>query len=171
MNTEKKICSEKELDQALRRFRSSVQSWSEAEYARPRRLVAGGWQRVSGFAFGAAMASLVAACVIPLAIHYEQAGQRTARVLPSQTAPMAALADRAGAVAEVAALPRASQREPLAGKVRRTWAERNPDGLNSTAANQDSDDELMASIDSDLAQGTPRALAPLADLMSDSAGK
>lgn len=168
MNTEKKICSEKELDQALRRFRSSVQSWSEAEYARPRRLVAGGWQRVRGFAFGAAMASLVAACVIPLAIRYEQAGQRTAQVLPSQAAPTAPLADRAGAVSEVAALPRASQHEPLAGKVRWTWAERNS---NSAAANQDSDDELMASIDSDLAQGTPRALAPLANLMSDSAEK
>ncbi len=187
MKTPKNICSEEELDQALRRFRSSVQSWSEAEYARPRRLAVGGWQRVRGFALGAAMASLVAVCVIPLAIRHGHPGQsvaqaspslasaseasaRPAQTSPAQTSPAqtgAAPADRAETVGEAAASPQSPRRERVPDQAQIAKAERN--GAASAPANQDSDDELMASIDNELAQRTPRALAPLANLMSDSA--
>lgn len=192
MKTPKNICSEEELDQALRRFRSSVQSWSEAEYARPRRLAVGGWQRVRGFALGAAMASLVAVCVIPLAIRHGHPGQSVAQASPSlasaseasarpaqtgpaqtspaQTSPAqtgAAPADRAETVGEAAASPQSPRRERVSDQAQIAKAERN--GAASAPANQDSDDELMASIDNELAQRTPRALAPLANLMSDSA--
>ena len=177
MKTPKNICSEEELDQALRRFRSSVQSWSEAEYARPRRLAVGGWQRVRGFALGAAMASLVAVCVIPLAIRHGHPGQSVAQASPSLASASeasarpaqtgAAPADRSETVGEAAASPQSPRRERVSDQAQIAKAERN--GAASAPANQDSDDELMASIDNELAQRTPRALAPLANLMSDSA--
>lgn len=169
-----RVVSDEELEQAFRRFRSSVREWSETEYARPRKLApaAGSWRRARGFAFGGAMASLAAACLIPLTIHRGQAGtQAVAHAGPVETTAVAA-AGKAAQQDEVAAAPQTLKRELLAGKLRRAWSEQkaNSDGAND-GANQDDDDALMASIDNEIARGTPRALAPLANLMGDSAEK
>ena len=168
MNRDAKQISDEELEQALRCFRQSVTEWSATEASRaesgagretrptPKWL---SWWMVMGAA-GATVAACALAAVMLSGGHRTEP-QPTASVM-RQAAPSAEDAKQnAAATTGESASPENRAVTLDAG----TAQMRGRDSRDT----EDADEELLAGIDNDIARGTPKALAPMAGWMSDSA--
>jgi hypothetical protein len=143
MNFENKVAEEiddPELAQALQHFKASVDAWSGAVYSRPRTTV------VRTVRFAAAnwrlAASWTLGCVLAAgclagALYERHHRQEQARIAAVQTAAQKAAKERAAAEQAAAA--------------------------NAVTRDQD----LLATVDSDVSREVPAAMEPLAQLMDD----
>lgn len=158
MNWEQDLAGEKpELEQALRHFKASVDAWSEAAYRQPRtaaqlavRPAAAGWRMATGWALGCLLAVGSLAGVAHEVYHRQEAAKLAAlnaaqKAAQERTAAAQAAAFHAGApvVKQAPAVPR----------------------VTNDASTQD--DNLLATVDSDVSRGVPAAMQPLAQLMDD----
>ena len=168
MNRNSKQISDEELELAIRSFRQSVTAWSETEAAR----VKIGRERENRSmpsllawwtAAGAAVATVAVCALVAVMftsghkadsrqVAQSATAQEVAPSVSTPEAPAAQTADRAPAQHKPTTLE--ASLAPVANK-----AEKNTD---------DADEELLAGIDSDIAQATPKALAPMAGWMGDS---
>ena len=138
----KREAGDAELETALRHFRQSVHGWSEREFDRVQAGSARRFSRVGWMArMRGPMAGWAMACVLAVA---------------AVTVPVGLRHERAAEVARATAVQQQKQAFEAA-KVQ--------------VANLVSDEELLSSVDSDIAQATPEALEPLASLMENPSSK
>lgn len=157
------------MEQAIRSFRQSVTAWSEMEAAR----VESGARRagrptpawlswwVAAGAAGATVAACALAALMLTSGHKTEPRQIAQAVAVRQNAPPTAEATHA-APATTDSASRENQPTTLEASMA-------PISNKASGDADDSDEKLLAGIDSDIAQGTPKALAPMAGWMSDSA--
>ena len=165
MNWEKDMAGESprmelELEQALRHFKASVDAWSDAAYSRPRTAanlaVRHSWRMAAGWALGC----LLALGSLAGAGHEIYRRQELAKVAAQKAAQKAA--EERAAAARATAQPTSAQPEKKvpAATTRKVGA-----GAPDSARGQD--DNLLASVDSDVSREVPAAMEPLAQLMDD----
>ncbi len=163
--------SDEELAQAIRSFRQSVTAWSENQAARlpssARRVhrpvpAVLAWWMAAGAA-GATVAACALAAVMLTSGHRTEMRPMAQSATVQQAAPSAA--DAAPAASTAAATESASTEEKPTTLEASLAPVVNKAGGNA----EDADEKLLAGIDSDIAQGTPKALAPMAGWMGDSA--
>jgi len=148
------IESDLELTSALRNFRSSVHTWSEREYARSAGYVLRQplrwWQsllmptRTGALAIATACLLAIVGITVPMAIHRSHGVAHSA--------------------AQGVQAPRLDQAS--GGSVSGSQVAAGQDSAGKD--DEISDEQLMAHVDSDVAQEAPDAMQPLADLMSGS---
>jgi len=158
---------EPEVEQALKHFKASMDAWSDAALSRPRtathaavRPAAAGWRMAASWALG---------CVVVMgslagAVHEIVHRQEMARIAAQKTAQKTA--EERTAAPQVTAQPAGVQ--PVSAQSdKKTPA----DTMRKVSAAQDSasaqDENLLASVDSDVSRGVPAAMEPLAALMDD----
>jgi hypothetical protein len=160
MNWDQDMAGESpELKQALKHFKASVDAWSyavstDAAYSRPRTAakvaMRHSWRMAAGWALGC----LLAAGSLAGAGHEIYRRQELARVAAQKAAQQAA--QQRAAAGRAIALRASAQVEKTAPAV--AIAKVN-------AGTQDED--LLASVDSDVSREVPAAMEPLAQLMDD----
>ncbi len=152
-----------ELEQALKHFKASVDAWSEAAMSRPRtaaklatRPAAAGWRIAAGWALGCVVVMGSLAGAMHVTVHRQEMARIAAQKAAEQRAPVAQAAAPPASVQPVSAQ---SDKKTPAATVRKV----------STAQDsaQTQDDNLLASVDSDVSQAVPAAMEPLAQLMDD----
>ena len=141
---------EADVDQALSHFKASVDAWSNAAYSRPVVVAAPArrsWRLAAGWALGCALAAGSLA-----GIAYErQQRQEQVRVAAMKAAAQKTAQERTPV--QQAVLPVVTpQRQAVAVKP----------AMDSARAK---DEDLLASVDSDISRQVPAAMQPLADLM------
>jgi hypothetical protein len=151
MNWEQDMAGEsRELEQALKHFKASMDAWSDAAYSRPRTAaklaVRHSWRMAASWALGC----LLAAGSLAGAVHEIHHRQELARLAAQKTAQERAAAGRAVALHASAQVEKTVPAVTIA-KV--------------TVSTQDED--LLASVDSDVSREVPAAMEPLAQLMDD----
>ena len=176
MNDERRQISDDELEQALGFFRQSVKEWSEQESASVRVTPQPGLVRGRGWWMVATLATCALAVVAWFAVsmseygnrlaqqaHVEQMGveQMGAGVLQTMAHPV----QTGNTAANLPLQAEAQANVQSVQAVKSAVATR----LSAKAAADKSDDALLAGVDSDIEQGTAKALAPMADWMSNSA--
>jgi hypothetical protein len=131
---------------ALRHFKTSVDAWSEAAYSRPRaaeRTARRTWRLAATWALGCLLAA--GSLAGTLFEHHQQ--QEAARIAAIKAAEQkAALEHKTSAQPVTAAI--VTRRQPAAVK---------------RAANENED--LLATVDSDVSRQVPAAMEPLAQMM------
>jgi ribosomal protein S25 len=139
------------LSEALKHFKASVDAWSEAAYSRPRmieRTLGHSWRLAAGWALGC----VLAAGSLAGGVFEHQHRQELAKIASMKAAQKAAherlLAAQAAAAAQ----------EALEDK---TSNERS----NAATSKTNADENLLATVDSDVSQEVPVAMEPLAQLM------
>jgi hypothetical protein len=160
-----------ELEQALGNYRASVRAWSEAEYARPRQVAASRRELSWRLALSGALSLVLAAGTLGGIYAYRhvpeetqrQAGvSRTVGAGAEKTAEMQAeKAARDEAQVRLAAEDVASVQNYLASEDGRVWQDA------QTTAGAPPEEELLAGISSDVARQVPKAMEPLAQMMSE----
>lgn len=141
--------------EALKNFKASVDAWSEAAYSRPRTVKAGvrrnGWWMAAGWALGCVLAagSLTAGLY---GLHHQQ---EMARLAAARTAAQKAAQQQAAAQRQAAA---AQEVQPEQAAVA---------GSKTAAGVSNTDDDLLATVASDVSQQVPSAMEPLAQLMDE----
>jgi hypothetical protein len=136
MNREHRLAGEDEdpvVEQVLRNFKASADTWSEAAMSRPRtpvRVVRHGWRLAAGWAMGC----VLAAGSVTGALYERQQRKEQARIAAAQAA-----AEKTG-------------QEQLASGQKTA-------GL--------ADQDLLATVDSDISRAVPAAMEPLAQMMDD----
>lgn len=140
------------LMEALKNFRASVHAWSEAASSRPRTVVRAGvrhgaWRLAASWALGCVLAAGSVAGGL-YAHHHQQ--------------ELATLA--AAKAAQKAAQERAAERQAAAQKALQEQAALED---SSAASTSQADDDLLATVDSDVSREVPSAMEPLAQLMDD----
>jgi hypothetical protein len=149
-----------ELEQALKHFKASMDAWSEAALSRPRTAakltVRHSWRMAASWALGC----LLAAGSLAGAVHQIYHRQELAKIAAQKAAQQAA--EEQAAAARVTVQPASAQPEKKtqAPTIRKVSA-----GAQDSARAQDED--LLASVDSDVSRGVPAAMEPLAQLMDD----
>jgi hypothetical protein len=142
------------LDQALKNFKSSVDAWSDAAYSRPRsavRVARRGWAVAAGWALGAALAVCALAGVAVERQHVKQ----EARIAAVKAAALKTQQQSA----EQAKLPTEQQRAHAEQvSTRKATAEQSGNAA---------DEDLLATVDSDVSQQVPAAMQPLAQMMDE----
>jgi hypothetical protein len=150
-----------ELEQALRHFKASMDAWSEAAYSRPRtaaRLaVRHNWRMVAGWALGC----LLAAGSLAGAGHEIYRRQELARLAAQKAAEQRAAAGQPATV-QSSAQPISAQSDKKAPAA--TTRKASVGGQDSARGQ---DDDLLATVDSDVSRQVPAAMEPLAQLMND----
>jgi homoserine acetyltransferase len=121
-----------QLEEALKDFKSSIFSWSDAAYHRPRTLAQQVKRRSWRLAVGWALGCMLVAGSASGLMHERQHRREMARVAAEQRAA-------------------AQQKE---------WRERQ-------ARASESDEVLLAGVDSDVSRQVPSAMEPLAQLMDE----
>ena len=125
------------VEQALKHFKESVDAWSDAAYHRPRTAL-----RVArhGWRLAAswALAGVLAACAVAGGVYERQHRQELARVAAAKAAQQKAQQEQA------AEKERAAEQNASAG-----------------------DEDLLATVDSDVSRQVPAAMEPLAELMDE----
>jgi len=160
-----------ELKQALKHFKASMDAWSyavstDAAYSRPRtaaKLAARhSWRMVAAWALGC----LLAVGSVAGAGHEIYRRQELAKIAAQQAAQKAA--EERAAAARATAQPAGAQPEK---KTSTATTRKVSAGAPDSARGQDSvrgqDDDLLASVDSDVSRAVPAAMEPLAQLMDD----
>jgi hypothetical protein len=173
MNREQNMAGESpkmelELEQALKHFKSSVDAWSEAAYNRPRTAAklaarpAAGWRLATGWALGCAVVMGSLAGAMHVVVHR----QEMARIAAQKAAEQRAAAAQ-GTTQPAGAQPVSAQtdKKTPAATMRKVSATQDSAQARDSARGQDED--LMASVDSDVSQAVPAAMEPLAQLMDD----
>jgi len=148
-----------ELVQALGHFKASMDAWSEAAYSRPRAAtklaVRHSWRMVAGWALGC----LLAVGSVAGAGHEIYRRQELAKVAAQQAAQKTA--EERAAAARATAQPTGAQPEK---KTSTATTRKVSAGAPDSARGQD---DLLASVDSDVSREVPAAMEPLAQLMDD----
>ena len=171
MNREQNLAGESpkmelELEQALKHFKSSVDAWSEAAYNRPRTAaklaVRHGWRMAASWALGCAVVMGSLAGAMHVVVHR----QEMARIAAQKAAEQRAAAAQ-GTTQPAGAQPVSAQtdKKTPAATMRKVSATQDSAQARDSARGQDED--LMASVDSDVSQAVPAAMEPLAQLMDD----
>ncbi len=160
MNWEQDLAGEKpELEQALKHFKASVDAWSDAAYHRPRTAaklaVRHSWRMAAGWALGC----LLAVGSLAGAAHEIYQRQEAAKIAAQKAAQQTAQ-ERAAQEREAAARAAASHASTQVVKRAPVVA-----GATDDASAQDED--LLATVDTDVSRGVPAAMEPLAQLMDD----
>ncbi|MGD0345407.1 MAG: hypothetical protein ABSA85_01555 [Terracidiphilus sp.] len=163
MNWQQDMAGEsQELEQALKHFKASMDAWSDAAYSRPRtaaklavRPAAAGWRMAASWALGC----LLAAGSLAGGVHEIYHRQELARIAAQKAAQQAA--EQRAAAARVTVQPSSVQQEKktAAATTRKVSATQDYAGAQ--------DDDLLASVDSDVSRDVPAAMEPLAQLMDD----
>lgn len=153
MNRNQELASEeRELKQALQHFKASMDAWSEAELSRPRTAARQAprhsWHRTAGWALGC----VLAAGSLTGAVHEAVQRHEAALLAAHKAAPIQATASRQAALAT----------DAQTSSSRTAAAE-----ANASAQNED----LLATVDSEVSQMVPEAMEPLAQLMDNSGTK
>ncbi len=168
MKSDEMRISNEELEQAIGRFRQSVKGWSEAKYAGVHtksgaRQASAAWK--SWWMAAGAAATTVAVCALAAVMLIS--GHRTE---PREMSGVAAVVKQPAKI-PTAQIP-ASQvaddtKTDEIAQQKRQLVQGTDMAANVDA--EDADAKLLAGIDSDIAQGVPKALAPMANWMGDSA--
>jgi hypothetical protein len=155
MNWQQDLAGEsKELEQALKHFKTSMDAWSDGALSRPRTLakasVRPSWRLAATWALGCLLAAgSLAGAVHRIVMRQEmakQAAQKTARKTAEERA-----------AAQATAQP--DKKAPAS-------ITRKASGAQDSASGQD--EALLASVDKDVSREVPAAMEPLAQLMDDS---
>jgi len=143
------------LREALKNFKASVDAWSEAAYSRPRTVKGNvrrsAWRLAAGWALGC----VLAAGSVSAGLYARHHQQEMARIAAAKTAAQKAAEEQAAAQRRAAAA-REVQPERAAAV-----------GSNSAMSGSNTDDELLATVASDVSQQVPSAMEPLAQLMDE----
>jgi len=150
-----------ELAQALRHFKASMDAWSEAAYSRPRTAaqlaVRHSWRMVAGWALGC----LLAVGSLAGAGHEIYHRQQLAKQAAQKAAEQRAAAGQPTAVQSgMQPISAPSDKKAPAATTRKVSV-----GGQDSARGQD--DDLLATVDSDVSRQVPAAMEPLAQLMND----
>ncbi len=157
MNWEHDLAEEdRELKQALKHYKTSMDAWSDAAMSRPRMLAKTSarhrWWRVASWAMGC----LLAVCSLAVGVHAIYHEQQMARLSAQKTAQQAA-------VEPVASGQETGQ--PASAQAAETAPVPAIKAAKDEADEQDKD--LLASVDRALSRTVPEAMEPLAQLMDD----
>jgi hypothetical protein len=131
---------------ALKHFKASVDAWSEAAYKQPRtvvRTVRHTWRLAATWALGC----LLAAASLAGGLYERHVRQESARIGAIKAAEQKAALERKAAIQPVTAAI-VTRRQPTAVK---------------RAASENED--LLATVDSDVSRQVPAAMEPLAQMM------
>jgi uncharacterized membrane protein YdfJ with MMPL/SSD domain len=149
-----------ELEQALKHFKASVDAWSDAAYSRRPRTAAKmavrhSWRMLAGWALGCllVMGSLAGAA----REIYQR--QEMARIAAQKAAQK--IAEERAAAARVTAQPVGVQTD------KKTPAATTRKASTTMDSAEAQDEDLLASVDSDVSREVPAAMEPLARLMDD----
>jgi hypothetical protein len=137
---------------ALENFKASVDAWSEAAYSQPRTVIRTArhtWRLTATWALGC----LLAAGSLAGTLYERHQRQESARIEAMKAAIRAA--------EQKAALERKAAEQPVAAPI---VTKRQPTAV-KRAANENED--LLASVDSDVSRQVPAAMEPLAQMMVD----
>jgi len=137
---------------ALENFKASVDAWSDAAYHRPRTVVKAARHTVR-LAASWALVCLLAAGSLAGGLYERHHRQELARIEASKAAIKAA--------EQKVALEHAASEKPVKAT---TVTKRQPTAV-KRAANENED--LLASVDSDVSRQVPAAMEPLAQMMDD----
>jgi hypothetical protein len=152
-----------EVAQALKHFKASMDAWSYAAMSQPRPAaklaVRHSWRMVAAWALGCllVMGSL-AGTVREI---YQR--QEMARIAAQKTAQK--IAEERAAAARVTAQPASAQ--PIAESDKKTPAATTRKASATMDSAEAQDEDLLASVDSDVSREVPAAMEPLAQLMDD----
>jgi hypothetical protein len=161
MNSQDKLAGEMEdpvLAEALRHFKTSVDTWSEAAYSRPRTAVTTkrhSWRLAAGWAFGCVMAFGCLAGGLYERFH----SQELARIAVMKAAQQKAAHER---------LARVEKFDAREKELEKHAAVESSDAATSPV---DTNDDLLATLDTDVSREVPSAMEPLAQLMDESGAK
>lgn len=142
-------CDDPVVAGALNHFKASVDAWSEAAYSRPRnveRSVRRTWRLAASWSLGC----LLAAGSLSGALYERHVRQESARIAAIKAAEQKAALERKATEPPVAIVT-ASRRQPIAVK---------------HAASEN--ENLLATVDSDVSRQVPAAMEPLAQMMESS---
>jgi hypothetical protein len=156
-----------ELAQALKHFKASMDAWSEAAHSRPRTVaklaVRHNWRMVAGWALGCL---LVMGSVASTARKVYQR-QEMARIAAQKAAQK--IAEERAEAARVTAQPASAQ--PISAQTDKKTPAATNRKASAPSATMDSaeaqDEDLLASVDSDVSRQVPAAMEPLAQLMDE----
>lgn len=145
---------EMELAQALKHFKASVHAWSDAAYHQPRTVatlaVRRSWQMVASWALGCLLALGSLAGAAHEIYHRQEMAKQAAQKAAQQATQQRAAAKQAAPLHAGAPVVK-----PVPAVAKAT----------DDAGTQDQD--LLATVDSDVSRGVPTAMEPLARLMDD----
>jgi hypothetical protein len=167
MNWHEDLAGEdRELEEALKHFKASMDAWSDAALSRPRTVaktaVRHSWRPAASWALGC----LLAAGTLAGAVHHWQETK-----LAAQKAAQNAAEERAAAAARATAQPTNAQ--SISAQAISAQPDKKAAAATSrkVGAAQDSasgqDEALLASVDKDVSREVPAAMEPLAQLMDD----
>ncbi len=140
--------------QALKHFKASVDAWSDAAYHRPRKavsIVRRGWRLAASWA----LAGVLAVCAVAGVAYERQHRQELARIAAVKAAALKTQQQAAEQAKAAAEKERARLEQVGATKV------------NAGQYGNAQDEDLLATVDSDVSRQVPAAMEPLAQLMDD----
>jgi hypothetical protein len=158
-----------ELAQALKHFKASLDAWSDAALSQPRTTaklaVRHSWRMVAGWALGCllVMGSL-AGTVREIYQRQEMAriaAQKAAQKIAEERAAAARVTAQPGSAQPVNMLPVGAQSD------KKTPAATTRKASPTMDSAEAQDEDLLASVDSDVSREVPAAMEPLAQLMDD----
>jgi hypothetical protein len=161
MNSQEKLAGEMEdpvLAEALRHFKDSVNAWSEASYSRPRSapsMGVRGWRLAATWALGCLLAFGCVAGGVYGRFH----SQNLTRNAVLKAAEQKAALERLARVEKLAATEKALEQQAAIG------------GSDAATSTVDQNEDLLATLDTDVSREVPAAMEPLAQLMDDSGAK
>lgn len=137
--------AEAELEQVLRNFRDSVNSWSDAEYGRPRVAVNASLHRTGRMAAAWALGCVIAVSGLSIALyeghHQQQLAQQGASTHPAE------------------------KQQAIAARPQDQWGA--PAAQRASVSSDEPDATLLAGVDSDVSRQVSSAMEPLAQLMEN----
>jgi hypothetical protein len=148
-----------ELEQALKHFKASMDAWSDAAYSQPRTAtklaVRHTWRLATGWALGCVVVLGSMAGGVHEIVHRQELAS-----IQAQKAAQQAAEQRAAERPAAQPVSAQSDKKTPAAAVRKVST-----GAQDNASAQD--DDLLASVDSDVSREVPAAMEPLAALMDD----
>jgi hypothetical protein len=149
-----------ELEQALKHFKASMDAWSDAAYSRPRTAaklaVRHTWRMAASWALGCVVVMGSLAGATRVVVHRQEMARIAAHKAAEQRTAVTQATAQPTSVKPVSAQ---SEKKTPSATVRKVSA------AQDSARGQD--DDLLASVDTDVSRGVPAAMEPLAQLMDD----
>lgn len=171
MNWQEDMAGERpELEQALKHFKASMDAWSDAALSRPRTVTQAAvrrtWRMAASWALGCVLVTGSLAGAVHEIVHRQElariAAQKAAQKIADERAAAARVAAQPAGVQPVDMLPVGAQ----SGKKTPAVTVQKAGAAQDSASTQDQD--LLASVDSDISRQVPAAMEPLAQLMDES---
>lgn len=155
-----------ELEQALKHFKSSMDAWSDHAMSRPRTAtklaVRRSWRLVASWALGCVVVMGSLAGAVHVVVHRQEMARIAAEKAAEQRA---AAAQRTTQPASIQPVSAQTDKKTPAATVRKASSAQDSAQDRDSARGQDED--LLASVDSDVSRAVPAAMEPLAQLMDD----